>query len=501
MIVQFGRRLLQNNMEDLSMASKSQMSARDRIASLLDENSFVEVGAAVTKRNTDFNATETAAPSDGVITGYGVIEGNPVFVYSQDASVLGGSIGEMHATKIARIYDLATKTGAPVVGLVDCSGLRLEEATDALAAFGFVFKKEVRASGIVPQITAVFGNCGGGSAVLAALSDVVVMEKENAKLFVNNPNTIDDNSVEKCDTSSAAYMAANGQVDIVAEDELDVLTNVRKLVAVLPQCNEEDPSIAEEGQDLNRSLDNLDAELKDTALAIADIADPGSVIELKKEYGKDVVTALIKLNGVTTGAIANRRAILDENGKTVTKFDGRMSKDACEKVADFVKLCDAFNIPVFTLVDVEGFEAKKCSEAGLAKSVAEMAYAFADATVPKISIVAGKAYGTAYIAFNSKHIGADLVFAYDDAKIGTMDSKLAAQILYADELKNDGDGSLTAKKAAEYEEKSESAASAAKRGYVDDVIEKAATRQHLIYAFEMLYSKRETRIAKKHGTV
>lgn len=482
------------------MGSKAQMSARDRIVTLLDENSFVEVGAEVTKRSTDFNMSEVKAPSDGVITGFGVVNGNPVYVYSQDAAVLGGSIGEMHARKIARIYDLAMKTGVPVVGLVDCSGMRLEESTDALAAFGSIFKKETLASGVIPQITAIFGNCGGGSAILASLSDIVVMEKNSAKLFVNCPNTIKGNYEGKLDTASAAYMSANGNVDLVGEDEADVINKVRTIIDYLPLNNEDDPSAAERGEDLNRSLDNLENELADSAAALCDIADAGSFIELKKDYGMDIVTAFIKLNGVTTGAIANRRKYNGADGKVISEFDGRMSAQACEKAAGFVKLCDAFGIPLLTLVDVEGFAADK-NESRLGKAAAKLAFAFADATVPKISVIAGKAYGSAYIAMNSKHVGADMVFAYSDAKVGTMDSELAVQIMYADEIAKDSSGKKKADMAAQYDALAQSAASAAARGYVDQIIEKPDTRKHIIYAFEMLYTKRETRLSKKHGTV
>lgn len=477
------------------MSNTTQLSAKDRILTLLDENSFVEVGALVTRRSTDFNLQQKEVPSDGVITGYGVIDGNPVYVYSQDTKALNGSMGEMHAKKISNLYDLAMKVGAPVIGLVDCAGLRLEEATDALAGFGDIYLKQSLASGVIPQITAVFGTCGGGSAVTASLTDFVFMEEKNAKLFVNTPNAILGNNSTKCDTASAAFMAEAGVVDFVKEDEVSVLNSIRELVMMLPSNNEDDASFDECSDDLNRLLSNIANELDDVTLALKDLSDNQTLVEVKTTYAKEMVTGFIRLNGMTVGAVANRTAILDESGKVVTKFDDVLTTAGCYKAEKFVAFCDAFNIPVLSLTNVAGYSTTLSDSKSISIAAAKLTYAFANATVPKINIVTKKAFGSAYVTMNSKHIGADMVFALENAKIGTMDATLAAQIMYADQK------DVQAQKAKEYDELQQSAVAAAKRGYVDAIIEADSLRQNVIYAFEMLFTKRESRPSKKHGTV
>lgn len=477
------------------MSNTTQLSAKDRIVTLLDENSFVEVGALVTRRSTNFNLQQKEVPSDGVITGYGVIDGSPVYVYSQDTKALNGSMGEMHAKKISNLYDLAMKVGAPVIGLVDCAGLRLEEATDALAGFGDIYLKQSLASGVIPQITAIFGTCGGGSAVTASLTDFVFMEEKNAKLFVNTPNAILGNNSTKCDTASAAYMAEAGVVDFVKEDEVSVLNSIRELVMMLPSSNEDDASFDECSDDLNRLLSNIANELDDVTLALKDLSDNQTLVEVKTTYAKEMVTGFIRLNGMTVGAIANRTAILDESGKVVAKFDDVLTTAGCYKAEKFVAFCDAFNIPVLSLTNVAGYSATMSDAKSISIAAAKLTYAFANATVPKINVVTKKAFGSAYITMNSKHIGADMVFALENAKIGTMDATLAVQIMYADQK------DVQAQKAKEYDELQQSAVAAAKRGYVDAIIEADSLRQNVIYAFEMLFTKRESRPSKKHGTV
>lgn len=469
--------------------------ASQRITALLDDNSFVEIGALVTARATDFNMKPTETPSDGVITGYGVIDGNPVYVYSQDASVMNGTIGEMHAKKIANLYDLAMKTGAPVIGLIDSAGLRLQEATDALTAFGEIYLKQTFSSGVIPQITAVFGTCGGGLGLFPTLTDFTFMEEKNAKLFVNAPNALDGNVITKCDSSSAAFQAEeSGIVDVVA-DEAAILAQIRELVAFLPANNEEG-AIDECTDDLNRVNPEIAGCVGDTSIAAAILADNNNFFEVKKNYAKNMVTGFIRLDGQTVGVVANRSEICDEEGKTVEKLDAVLTKKGCEKAADFVTFCDAFGIPVLTLTNVKGYEATLCSEKGIARAAAKLTYAFANATVPKVNVVIGQAYGTAGIVMNSKAIGADIAMAWSDAKIGTMDSGLAAKIMY------EGQGAdVINEKAAEYEALQTSAMSAAKRGYVDRIIDAAETRKYVIGAFEMLFTKSEDRPAKKHGTV
>ena len=470
--------------------------AGKRINSLLDAGSFVEIGGAVTSRTTDFNMQEKETPADGVITGYGVIDGNLVYVYSQDATVLNGAIGEMHAKKISNIYDMAMKMGAPVIGLVDCAGFRLQEATDALEAFGKLYQKQSMASGVIPQITAIFGTCGGGLSIVPALTDFTFMEAKNGKLFTNTPNAIPGNDISKCDTSSATFQSeTTGLVDGTGSEE-DILADIRSLVCMLPGNNEEDSSYEECNDDLNRVCADLANAKEDTAIALTMISDDNIFCEVKKAYAKDMVTGFIKLNGMTVGAVANRSKVYNEEAEVEAEFDGSLSADGAEKAAEFVQFCDAFNIPVLTLTNVSGFTASKYDEKRIAKSAAKLTYAFADATVPKVNVVIGKAFGSAYVTMNSKAVGADMVYAWPDAEIGMMDANLAAKIMYAD-----ADAATIREKAAEYKNLQSSPLSAAKRGYVDTIIEAADTRKYVIGAFEMLFTKREDRPAKKHGTV
>ena len=478
------------------MSNATQSLASTRITSLLDANSFVEIGKSVTARSTDFNMTEKKAPSDGVITGYGVIDGNLVYVYSQDASVLNGTVGEMHAKKISALYDLAIKTGAPVIGLVDCAGMRLQEATDALEAFGGIYFKQTMASGMIPQITAVFGTCGGGMAVVPALTDFTFIEAKKGKMFVNSPNALDGNYTEKCDTAAADYQSKEtGLIDAV-ESEEEILAEIRQLVSFLPSNFEDNDSFAECTDDLNRACEDIAACAGDTSIALSRIADNGIFFETKRDYGKDVVTGFLRVNGMTVGAVANRTEVYDAEGEKTEEFDGTLSARGARKAAGFVKFCDAFDIPVLTLTNVTGFNATVCSEKVMAKSIGELVHAFASATVPKVNVIIGKAYGTAYVAMNSKSVGADIVYAWDNAEIGMMDASMAAKIMYPG-----SEASVINEKAAEYRELQSSVESTAARGYVDTVIAPVDTRKYVIGAFEMLFTKREDRPAKKHGTV
>ena len=476
------------------MSNTSQ--ASQRIAALLDDNSFVEIGAKVTARATDFNLKQTETPSDGVITGYGLIDGNLVYVYSQDSSVLGGSIGEMHAKKIVNLYNLAMKTGAPVIGLIDSAGFRLQEAADALNAFGEIYLKQSLASGVIPQITAVFGSCGGGLALIPTLTDFTFMEGSKAKLFVNSPNALAGNYAGKCDTSAAAFQSEEAGIVDVVGDEAQILSGIRELVCMLPANNEDNDAYEECTDDLNRVNEELSACVGDTFVALSLIADDQRFFEVKGSWAKDMVTGFLRLNGMTVGAVANRSEVLDEEGKVAEKFDAALSVRGCEKAADFVNFCDAFGIPVLSLTNVTGFAATKCSEKRIAKAAAKLTYAFANATVPKVNVVIGKAYGSAYNVMNSKAVGADITYAWPDAKIGTMDAKLASKIIC------DGQDSAAIDACTkEYETGQTSVESAARRGYVDQIIEAAGTRKYVMGAFERMYTKREDRPAKKHGTV
>lgn len=482
------------------MSNTTPVSARARIDSILDDSSFVEIGAGVRARATDFNMTENAAPSDGVITGYGVINGNLVYVYSQDATIMNGTIGEMHAKKIAGLYDLALKMGAPVIGLIDCAGIRLQEATDALSGFGEIYRKMSDASGVIPQITAVYGNCGGGLAVLAGLSDFTFMEEKNGHLFVNSPNALEGNYTEKLDTSDAKFQAEAGVIDF-AGDEDAIANGIRQLVSILPANNETEP-FTDSQDDLNRICADMAAEIADPALALSDISDDNLFVEVKPEFAKEIVTGFIQIDGSTIGAVANRSAQFDENGEKSAEYDAVLTVDGAYKAADFVNFCDAFEIPVLTLTNVKGFEATVRSERAIAKAVAKLTFAFANATVPKVNVITGEAYGSAYVTMNSKALGADVTYAWSNASIGMMDATLAAKIMYSDEAaKSDDVQAVIAEKAAEYAKLQSSVESAASRGYVDTIINPEDTRKYVAAAFEMLYTKREDRPDKKHGTV
>ena len=478
------------------MSNSAQTSASTRIAALLDENSFVEVGAYITARSTDFNMTEQETPADGVVTGYGTIGGCLVYVYSQDASVMGGSMGEMHAKKISNLYSMAMKMGAPVIGLIDCAGLRLQEATDALNGFGQMYLSQTMASGVIPQISAIFGTCGGGMAVSAAITDFTFMEEKSARLFVNAPNAISGNYTSKCDTSSAAFQSKEaGLVDFVG-DEAAVLEQIRTLISILPANNEDDMSYGECQDDLNRMCAGIESFAGDTAQALAMISDNNFFMEVKKNYAPSMVTAFIRLNGVTIGCVANR----SQDGED--KYEPVLTAAGCEKAADFINFCDAFNIPVLTLVNVKGYQASKCTEKRIREAAGRLTYAYANASVPKVTVIAGNAFGSAYLTMGSKSIGADVVFAWKDAVIGMMDPAEAVKIMYSKEIEAAEDSvALIDEKKAEYTALQSSALAAAKRGYVDDIIEAQETRQRVAAAFEMLFTKREDRPSKKHGTV
>ena len=476
--------------------SKTTNVASTRIATLLDAGSFVEIGGAITARTTDFNMQQKDTPADGVITGYGVIDGNLVYVYSQDASVLNGAIGEMHAKKISNIYDMAMKMGAPVIGLVDCAGLRLQEATDALEAFGGLYHKQAMASGVIPQITAVFGQCGGGLAVASAMTDFTFMEGTKGKFFLNSPNALSGNEVSKCDTSSAEFQSEeSGMIDVVAS-EAEILGEIRALVSLLPANNEDDASYDECTDDLNRACAGIETVAEDAARVASMISDNGVFFETKRNYAKDMVTGFVRLNGMTVGVVANRSKVYDVDGSLSDTFDTVLSVKGVKKATDFVEFCDAFSIPVVTFTNVTGFKACKCAEKSLARETAKLTYAFANATVPKVNVIVGKAFGSAYVTMNSKSVGADMVFAWPTAEIGMMDATLAAKIMYAD-----ADAETIKEKSAAYRELQASPMAAARRGYVDTIINPVDTRKYLIGTLEMLFTKREDRPAKKHGTV
>ncbi len=469
------------------MSTTAEISALERINTLLDDNSFVEIGGLVKARSTDFELAKRNTPADGVITGYGTINSKLVYVYSQDVSVLGGSVGEMHAKKIVRIYDMALKMGAPVVGLIDCAGLRLEEATDALNAFAEIYKRQSMASGVIPQITAVFGKCGGGLSILTSLSDFTFMS-DKGSLFVNSPNVLDGNYKEKNDTSAVKFQSENTENVDFAGTEEEVIEGIRSLIDIIPANNEDDLSFEETSDDANRVCEGLMGLKDDVQNLIAEISDENVFVETKKEYATDAVTGFIRLNGSTAGVVANNSNLL--------------SVDGADKMAEFVRFCDAFSIPVVTFTNVTGFDTTIAQEKNLSKSLARLAAAFGEASVPKINVVVENAFGSAYTIMNSKGLGCDVVYAWPNTKIGMMDADAAVKIIYADEIaKADDSVKEINDKAKEYAELQLGANSAASRGYVDSIIEPEDTRKYIIGALEMLYTKREYVLDKKHGTV
>lgn len=477
------------------MSNGNDNSAVQRIAKLVDENSFMEIGSLVTARSTDFNLAQTDTPSDGVITGHGLIDGNLVFIYSQDASVLGGTIGEMHAKKVAAVYDMAVKMGAPVIGLIDCAGIRLQESVDALEAFGMIYSQQAKASGVVPQISAVFGTCGGGLAIVPALSDFAFAEADNTKLFINSPNAIDGNRIDKCNTASAAFQSAEtGMIDAVCSED-EIMARIRQLVCILPSNNAQSCCSEDCMDDLNRACVSLDTMKGDPRYVLSEISDSHVFAEAKADYAKEMVAGFIKLNGMTVGAVANCTEIYDEKGTKTEEFDAALSARGCNKAADFIMFCDAFDIPVISFTNAAGFRASMCSEKNLAKAAGRLVNAFASATVPKINLIMDRAYGSAYTIMNSKSLGADIVYAWPDAKTGMMEAKLAAKIMYADKSAD-----VIEKKAAEYEALQGSVNAAAARGYVDRIIDYPGTRKYLIAAVEMLCTKRVEQPVRKHGT-
>nr|MDE5966834.1 carboxyl transferase [Lachnospiraceae bacterium] len=359
--------------------------------------------------------------------------------------------------------------------------------------FGDIYLKQTMASGVIPQITALFGTCGGGAAVIPALSDFVFMAKEDAKLFVNSPNALDGNYEAKLDTASAKYQSEEaGLVDVVADTELDVLGQIRALVPMLPACNEDETCFSDCSDDINRVIPNLDSLNKDARAVLQNIADNNVFFEVKRDYAKDMVMGFIKLNGATIGCVANQ--VADGGDKLTVRGAG--------SAAEFVTFCDAFHIPLLTLTSVTGYQATLCSEKKMAKAVARLTYAFANATVPKVNLLIGEAYGSAYTAMNSKSLGADMEYAWPSAKLGMMDAEMAVKIIYAEELEKAEDKkALLQEKKQMYASLQADVKSAAARGYVDDIIEPDATRKRLIAVFEMLYTKTEERPYKKHGAI
>ena len=468
--------------------------ALKRLDLLLDPNSFIEIGGSVTARSTDYNRDAKKEASDGVVCGYGTIDGNLVYVYSQDPDVLKGTLGEMHGKKIVGILRMAEKMGAPVIGLLDRAGIRIEESMDALSALGDIYKVQSELSGVIPQITAVFGNCGGGLSFIPAISDFVFVEKNKGRLFVNSPDAIKGNNVNKVDNTKAEYQAECGNASFAGTQE-EIMASIRSLVCMLPANYADDGSMDICTDDINRTCAGIDSYTSDTLGIIQSIADNGQVFINKNEYGRNIITALIKMNGYTTGVVANRKTY-SADGEVMSEFDGELSNKAVSKAASFINFCDAFNIPIVTIAQAGAFYGMECTEKNLPANAARLIYAYANSTVPKITLNIGNCYGSAGLIMGSKAVGADMVYAWNSAQIGAMRPDEAAKIIC------EGDDSLDIKEVArQFEDLQLSVASAAARGYVDTIIAPEDTRKYIIGALEMLFTKRQAVIDKKHGTV
>ena len=454
------------------MDNQSTSKALERITSLLDESSFVELGQLVEARSTELTKDDVKQASDGVVTGYGTVDGALVYVYAQEPSVLGGSMGEMHARKIANLYDMAMKMGAPVVALVDCSGLRLTEGVDALYGMGRIYQKQTLASGVVPQLTAIFGRSGGGMAVISQLSDFVFMEKEEARLFVSAPDAVLGNKEDLI--AKAQAQLENGNIDFAGSEE-EIFSEMRRLLSVLPGNNEDYGEVAECSDDLNRAVSLTGDALSD----LRQLSDQGIFIQTKRGFAPGVLTGFILMNGQTVGVVCS------------SAEDEKLRWKDAEQAAEFVNFCDAFEIPLLSLVDILGYHNCECGEKKMARAAGRLSRAYAEASTPLVSVVRN-AVGSAGIAFASKGLGIDMVYAYPDAKFGVMDERKAAEILCED-VSQQAECSKVLKEQS-------SALMMAKRGYVDAIISPEETRQKIIAALEMLYTKSVYRPDKKHST-
>lgn len=474
--------------------------ARERLAMLFDEGSFIETDAFVTHRCKEFDMADFKEPCEGVVTGYGTADGRLVYAYSQDYTVMGGSLSEMHAAKICKIMDLAMKNGAPVVGIIDSAGARLQEGVDVLKGLGDILYRSAAASGVIPQISVVVGPCAGSAAQVAAMSDFVIMADGTSSMFISGSSVIKATGRDlPTDLGSAAANAENGNAAVVCKTEAECFAQLKELLSMLPSNNLEIAPEYDCNDDLNRLSEKLNSIAEDAARiydvkeVIAEIADNGEFTELQQDFAKNMVTGFIRLNGSTVGVAANQPTV----------DGGAIDGEAAEKAARFVSFCDSFNIPVVTLTDTTGFVADAAQEkAGLVRRSAKLTYAFAGATVPKVNVIVGKAYGGAYAAMNSKHLGADMVFAWPTAEVSVMAADGAANIFFRDEIADAKDPvAVRQEKIDEYVAKYTNPYAAAARGYIDDIIEPASTRQYLIGALEMLMSKRESRPSKKHGNM
>jgi acetyl-CoA carboxylase carboxyltransferase component len=477
---------------------------RERLALLFDEGSFVEVDAFVETRGTDFDIQKKKVPGDGVVTGYGTVDGRLVFVSAQDFTVIGGSLGEMHAKKITKVMDMAMKMGAPFISVNDSGGARIEEGIDALGGFGDIFLRNTLASGVIPQISVIMGPCAGGAVYSPAITDFVFMVDKTSNMFITGPSVIKAVTGEDVNSETLGGAKTHNTVSGVAHfesaDEETCFNQIKKLLSYIPENNLCDPEEIISGDDINRIDADLNAVIPDDPNkpydmmnVIGSIADNRDFLEVHAGFAKNIIVGFARIGGKTAGIIANQPQVAA----------GALDVDASDKAARFVRFCDAFNIPLVTFTDVPGYLPGVNQEHnGIIRHGAKLLYAFSEATVPKINVILRKAYGGAYIAMNSKHLGADMVFAWPTAEIAVMGPDGAANIIFKKEIGQAADPiEFRKEKIQEYRDKFSNPYIAAARGYVDDVIEPAATRQRIASALDMLAGKRDTRPSKKHGNI
>jgi propionyl-CoA carboxylase beta chain len=472
------------------------LTARERVALLFDPGSFQELDQLVMHRSTDFGMEKQRVPGDGVVTGYGTVQGRLIYAFAQDFTVAGGSLSETHAAKIVKIMDLAVKNGAPLVGLNDSGGARIQEGVVSLGGYADIFLRNTMASGVVPQISAIMGPCAGGAVYSPAITDFILMVKKTSYMFVTGPDVIKTVTHEEVTKEKLGGAETHNQVSGVAhfaaESDEDCIALIRELLSFMPSNNMEEPPRVATSDDVNRvdaALDtfvpsnpNQPYEMRDL---IKTIADEGHFLEVHQHFARNLVVGFIRLNGAPIGVVANQPAFLA----------GVLDIDASRKGARFTRFCDAFNIPLLVLEDVPGFLPGTAQEyGGIIIHGAKLLYALAEATVPKVTVITRKAYGGAYCVMNSKHIRADMNFAYPTAEIAVMGAEGAVNILYR------GSDDRSAK-VSEYQEKFANPFIAAERGYIDEIIEPRFTRRKLITTFAMLRNKRDRNPPKKHGNI
>ncbi len=484
--------------------AKGSMTARERLELLLDKGSFREIDVFVTHDSSDFGLADRKIPGDGVVTGYGTVDGRLVFVYAQDFTVFGGSVSRAHAGKICKVLDMAMKNGAPVIGLNDSGGARIQEGVMSLAGFADIFYRNVIASGVVPQISVIMGPCAGGAVYSPAITDFVVMVKDTSNMFVTGPDVIkavthEDVTFEELG-GAVVHASESGVAHFAAENEEDALFLVQQLVGYLPNNNMDDPPLLAAQDDPLRQDEELDSLVPDNPnrpydmkLIIRHIVDDGQFLEVHEHWAMNVLVGFARLGGRSVGIVANQPAVLA----------GVLDVEASQKAARFVRFCDAFNIPLIVLEDVPGFMPGVTQEHdGIIRHGAKLLYAFAEATAPKLTVIVRKAYGGAYCVMNPRHVGADLVLAWPSAELAVMGPDAAVNVIFRRELSQAED--VEARKAelvADYRERFANPYVAAAAGFIDNVIEPHETRPRLINALEMLQNKQGGLPAKKHGNI